>query len=132
PDTLTDDEILYLDNLNELFKKKKAKEATDDDKEFYDKHRHNLETDKALKAEWDRFVYGKAIECTDFLVGLLEATERLFAQCDSFIGEKTLRIRTQKTTSKKSWLDLNEDVGLAFCNAYRGLEKLTDWQVNWE
>ncbi|MFD2670966.1 FtsK/SpoIIIE domain-containing protein [Marinicrinis sediminis] len=132
PDTLMDEEIIYLDNLNELFKKKKAKEATEEDKEFYDKHRHNLETEKALKAEWDRFVYGKAIECTDFLVGLLEATERLFAQCDSFIGKKTLRIRTQKTTSKKAWLDINEDVGLAFCNAYRGLEKLTNWQVNWE
>ncbi|MEK8130868.1 FtsK/SpoIIIE domain-containing protein [Paenibacillus filicis] len=132
PDTLTDAEILYLDNLNELFQKKKAKEATEEDKEFYDKHRHNLETDKALKAEWDRFVYGKAIECTDFLVGLLEVTERLFTQCDNFIGEKTLRIRTQKTTSKKAWLDLNEDIGMAFCTAYRGLEKLTNWQVNWE
>lgn len=21
---------------------------------------------------------------------------------------------------------------MAFCNAYRGLEKLTNWQVNWE
>ncbi|MEC0174346.1 FtsK/SpoIIIE domain-containing protein [Paenibacillus favisporus] len=132
PDTLTNDETTYLNNLNELFKKRKAKEATEEDKEFYDKHRQNLETDKALKAEWDRFVYGKAIECTDFLVGLLEATERLFAQCDSFNGEKTLKIRTQKTTSKKSWLDLNEDVGLLFCNAYRGLEKLTNWQVNWD
>ncbi|MWC31081.1 FtsK/SpoIIIE domain-containing protein [Paenibacillus sp. MMS18-CY102] len=132
PDTLTDAEILYLNNLNQLFQKKKAKEATEEDKEFYDKHRQNLETDKALKAEWDRFVYGKAIECTDFLVGLLEATERLFAQCDSFIGGKTLRIRTQKTTSKKAWLDLNEDIGMTFCTAYRGLEKLTNWQVNWE
>lgn len=132
PDTLTLDELTYLNNLNELFNKRKAKEASEEDKEFYDKHRHNLETDKALKAEWDRFVYGKAIECTDFLVGLLGATERLFAQCDSFYGEKTLKIRTQKTTSKKSWLDLNEDIGLFFCNAYRGLEKLTNWQVNWD
>ncbi|WP_336784695.1 FtsK/SpoIIIE domain-containing protein [Paenibacillus sp. MMO-177] len=132
PDTLTVEEVTYLDNLNELFKKRKAKEATEEDKEFYDKHRQNLETDKALKAEWDRFVYGKAIECTDFLVGLLEATERLFAQCDSYHGEKTLKIRTQKTNSKKSWLDLNEDIALHFCNAYRGLEKLTNWQVSWD
>ncbi|MEC0238375.1 FtsK/SpoIIIE domain-containing protein [Paenibacillus dokdonensis] len=132
PDTLTDEEITYLNNLNELFNKRKAKEATEEDKEFYDKHRQNLEAEKALKAEWDRFVYGKPIECTDFLVGLLEATERLFAQCDSFNGEKTLKIRTQKTTSKKSWLEINEDVGLSFCNAYRGLEKLTNWQVNWD
>jgi len=132
PDILTDDEIIYLNNLSELIKKRKAKEATEEDKEFYDKHRQYLETDKALKAEWDRYVYGKPIECTDFLVGLLEATERLFAQCDSFNGEKTLKIRTQKTNSKKSWLDLNEDIGLFFCNAYRGLEKLTNWQVNWD
>ncbi|TDL50361.1 DNA translocase FtsK [Paenibacillus dendritiformis] len=132
PDILTDNEIIYLNNLNELIKKRRAKEATEEDKEFYDEHRQYLETDKAVKAEWDRYVYGKPIECTDFLVGLLEATERLFSQCDSFIGEKTLKIRTQKTTSKKSWLDLNEDIGLFFCNAYRGLEKLTNWQVNWD
>ncbi|WP_433938563.1 FtsK/SpoIIIE domain-containing protein [Paenibacillus lautus] len=132
PDTLTDDEITYLNNLNELFIKRKAKEASEEDKEFYDKHRQNLETDKAIKAEWDRFVYGKPIECTDFLVGLLEATERLFAQCENFDGKKVLKIRTQKTTSKKSWLDLNEDVGLFFCNSYRGLEKLTNWQVTWD
>lgn len=132
PNTLTDEEITYISNLNEFFKKRKAKEATDEDKEFYEKHRQNLETDKSLKAEWDRYVYGKAIECSDFLVGLLEATERLFAQCDSVTGVKSLKIRTQKTNSKKSWMDLNEDVALYFCCAYRGLEKLTDWQVNWE
>ncbi|WP_339307032.1 FtsK/SpoIIIE domain-containing protein [Paenibacillus sp. FSL L8-0435] len=133
PETLTEDEFTYLNDFKERFKKRQVKEATEEDKDFYDKHRQNLETDKALKAEWDRFVYGKAIECTDFLVGLLDATERLFAQCDSSTGEKKLRIRTQKTTSRKSWLDLNEDVGLFFCNAYRGLEKLTnDWQVIWD
>ncbi|MDF9843744.1 MULTISPECIES: FtsK/SpoIIIE domain-containing protein [unclassified Paenibacillus] len=132
PNTLTDEELIYLSNLDEFFKKRKAKEATEEDKEFYDKHRQNLETDKSLKAEWDRYVYGKAIDCSDFLVGLLEATERLFAQCDSVAGMKSLKIRTQKTNSKKSWLDLNEDVALYFCCAYRGLEKLTDWQVNWE
>ncbi|MGF7048385.1 S-DNA-T family DNA segregation ATPase FtsK/SpoIIIE [Paenibacillus sp. DS2015] len=132
PETLTEDEITYLSNLDEFFEKKKAKEATDEDKEFYDKHRQNLEIDKPLKAEWDRYVYGKAIECNEFLVGFLEAIERLFAQCDSVTGEKSLKIRTQKTTSKKSWLELNEDVALYFCSAYRGLEKLTNWQVKWE
>ncbi|MEV5029607.1 FtsK/SpoIIIE domain-containing protein [Paenibacillus sp. LPE1-1-1.1] len=132
PNTLTEDEVTYLSNLDEFLKKRKAKEATEEDKEFYDKHRQNLELDKSLKAEWDRYVYGKAIECTDFLVGLLEATERLFAQCASITGLKSMKIRTQKTNSKKSWLDLNEDVALYFCSAYKGLEKLTDWQVKWE
>lgn len=132
PNTLTDDEVTYLNNLNDLIKKRKAKEATEEDKEFYDRHRQYLETDKALKAEWDRYVYGKPIECTDFLVGLLEAIERLFVQCDNFNGEKQLKIRTQKTNSRKAWLDLNEEVGLFFCYAYRGLEKLTNCWVTWD
>lgn len=131
PEALSIDEVSYLQNLSEIFNKKRTIEISEEGKDFYDNHTQELESDKSLKSEWDRFVYGKAIDCTDFYVGFLEACERLFSQSKINIGNKILRIRTRRET-KRNWKDLNEDVGLFFCCAYRGLEKLTNFKVEWD
>ncbi len=129
PDSLSQDDLQYLEAL------RKRKGSRDEDKDFYEDHRHELEMDRALKSLWEKFVYGKPIECTDFLVGLVTAVQRLFAQCDYTTGLKELRIKTSKGKGQKQWLDINEDVGLYFCTAYRGIEKLTSnhvvWDTNW-
>lgn len=127
PDTLTEPELQYLKTL-----KKRKKEPLEEDREFYDTHRHELDADQKLKAKWDKFVYGQAIECTDFLIGLLQAFERLFAQAESVEGTKSLKISTQKGSGKSKWLDLNADVGLYFCTRYRGIENLTSPHIEWE
>jgi S-DNA-T family DNA segregation ATPase FtsK/SpoIIIE len=127
PDTLTANETQYLNAL----KKRNKKEALDEDREFYDTHRNELDANRQLKAKWDKFVYGQAIECTDFLIGLLQAFERLFEQADSVEGIKSLKITT-KSSAKSKWLDLNADVGLYFCTRYRGFEKLTSPYIEWE
>jgi len=129
PELLSEDEVSYLENLSELLNKR-SMEATDEDKEFYDNHKQELETNKLLKSEWDRFVYGKPIDCSDFIVGLLDACDRLFNQSVNMSGNKLLRIRTRKET-KKNWMDLNEDVGLFFCIAYRGMDRLTSYKIEW-
>ncbi|MGF9796391.1 FtsK/SpoIIIE domain-containing protein [Brevibacillus agri] len=128
PESLTDEEKDYLSTLS----KRKVKEASEEDKEFYERHRHELDGERPLKSQWDRFVYGKPIECTDFLVGLVESIHRLFDQCDDITGSKELRIRTSKGSGKKTWQDINEDVGLYFCTAYRGIEKVTSKHVYWD
>ncbi len=128
PETLTEEETQYLNAL----KKRNKREALEEDREFYDTHRHELDANRQLKAKWDKFVYGQAIECTDFLIGLLQAFERLFEQADSVEGIKSLKITTQKSSAKSKWLDLNADVGLYFCTRYRGIEKLTSPYIEWE
>lgn len=128
PDSLLEEDILYLEAL----KKRRTKEPTDDDKDFYDKHRSELDKNRTLKSKWDKFVYGKPIECDDFLIGLLEAIERLFEQSGQTTGKKILRIKSQKERSKSKWLDVNADIGLFFCTRYRGLERLTGPQVSWD
>ncbi len=129
PDVLSNDELQYLESL------RKRKGARDEDKDFYENHRHELETDSVLRSQWEKFVYGKPIECTDFLVGLITAIQRLFAQCEYTKGNKELRIRTSKGKGQRQWLDINEDVGLYFCAAHRGIEKITNnrviWDTNW-
>lgn len=128
PEVLTEAEISYLHTLE----KRKIKEANEEDREFYEQHRHELELERSLKSDWDKFVYGKPIECDDFYVGLLEAIERLFEQCGNKSGGKSLLIKTTRGSSKKKWLELNEDVAMYFCTAYRGIEKLTNRYVKWE
>jgi DNA segregation ATPase FtsK/SpoIIIE, S-DNA-T family len=128
PDTLTEPEQEYLQTL----RKRKIKQALDEDKEFYEAHRLELEQNRQLKSKWDKFVYGQPIECTDFLVGLLQAFERLFVQAENLNTTKSLKISTQKSKTKSKWLELNAEVGLYFCTRYRGLEKLTGSNIQWE
>jgi DNA segregation ATPase FtsK/SpoIIIE, S-DNA-T family len=128
PDTLTESEVQYINAL----KKRNKREALDEDREFYDTHRHELEGDRKLKAKWDKFVYGQPIECTDFLIGLLQAFERLFDQAESVASVKSLKIETQKKAAKSKWLEINADVGRYFCIRYRGIEHLTAPHIEWE
>jgi DNA segregation ATPase FtsK/SpoIIIE, S-DNA-T family len=127
-DLLTEEDEDYLD----LLEKRKAKEPNDDDISFYEKHRYQIENNKKLKAKWDKFIYGKPIECTDFLVGFLQAIERLFAQSESTRGKKIIKVKTQKSDRRSSWLNMNTDLGLYFCTRYKGLEMITSPLIEWD
>lgn len=128
PDVLIEDDKKYLSTLS----KRTTKEALEEDKNFYDNHRQEMERDRSLKTRWDKFVYGQAIECTDFLIGLVAAIERLFDRLDQVKGKKSLVIKTHKQKSKSKWLELNADVGNYFCIRYRGLEVLTSPEIIWD
>lgn len=128
PNELSRDEWEYLKNL----KKRTTKEALEDDRDFYELHRKELEEDRSLKSKWDKFVYGQPIECTEFLTGLLAAVERLFNRAEKTVGKKRLVVRTQKRQGRSKWLELNADVGLYFSTRYRGLEQLTSPEVEWD
>jgi DNA segregation ATPase FtsK/SpoIIIE, S-DNA-T family len=127
-DTLTQDDIDYLETLA----KRTSSEPNEEDMEFFESRRQELDGNRSLKSKWDRFVYGKPVESDDFFAGLLEAIERLFSQSGSIVGKKTLKIKTQKKSSKSSWLELNTDIGLFFCTRYRGLDRLTQPNINWD
>jgi DNA segregation ATPase FtsK/SpoIIIE, S-DNA-T family len=128
PDSLTDTETQYLEAL----RKRGIKDPLEEDQEFYERHHTELESRKDLKAKWDKFVYGQPIECNDFLVGLVEAMERLFQQASNNVLPRRLIISTQKQQSKSKWLDLNADVATYFCIRYRGIEKLTQSFITWD
>ncbi len=130
PDTLTESETQYINAL----KKRNKREALDEDREFYDAHRQELEgdRDRKLKAKWDKFVYGQPIESTDFMIGLLQAFERLFDQAENVDSVKSLKIETQKKAAKSKWLELNANVGRYFCTRYGGIEQLTSPHIEWE
>lgn len=127
PDRLTDADREYLEQL----KKSKLREPRDDDRDFFEAHREELSQNRGLRAKWDRFIFGRPIECSDFLEGLMLALERLYSQARSLAGPRSLEIRTAKQT-KGQWLELNADVATAFAVRYRGLPELTGPNVSWD
>lgn len=127
PDRLSAADDDYLQAL----KGRSLKETRDDDREFFEAHRDELGQDKALRVKWERFVFGRPIECTDFLEGLLRAIERLFGQVNLVGGGRKLTIKSARR-SRAQWLDINADVGLAFGLRYRGLPALIGSSVEWD
>lgn len=127
PDRLSAADTEYLETL----KTRSLKETRDDDRDFFETHRDNLGQDKALRAKWERFVFGRPIECGDFLEGLLRAVERLFGQVTLTAGKRTILIKSARRT-RSQWLDINADIGLAFGLRYRGLQALMGASVEWD
>lgn len=127
PDRLSPADIDYLEAL----KARSLKETRDDDREFFEAHRDDIGQDKALRVKWERFIFGRPIECHDFLEGLLRALERLFGQVNLAAGKRSLTIRSARR-NRSQWLDINADVGLAFGLRYRGLRKLMGSTITWD
>jgi S-DNA-T family DNA segregation ATPase FtsK/SpoIIIE len=125
PELLSDDERQYLQALVS----RSGNEPTEDDTEFYEAHRNELKEERKLKSAWDRFVFGKARETEDFLLGIALSMESLFSQGEAGAKRK-LRIRCDRAT-KKELKDLNVDAGLYFARRYSGAKALFSDRVTW-
>lgn len=128
PDRLSGADKEYLRQLKES---KSHKEPRDDDRDFFEAHREELGQDRSLRAKWERFIFGRPIECTDLLDGLLRTLERLYGQAGALSAARSLEIRTTRRT-KAQWLELNADVATAFAVRYRGLPALMGGAVKWD
>jgi S-DNA-T family DNA segregation ATPase FtsK/SpoIIIE len=127
PGRLSDSDTEYL----RLLKTRSLKETRDDDREFFEAHRDDLAQDKPLRAKWERFIFGRPIECSDFAEGLLLVIERLFGQVNPSVGKRTLTIRSSRR-SRAQCLEINAGVALAFGIRYRGLPALMGEAVDWD
>lgn len=125
PELLSDDERQYLQSLVT----RSGSEPTEDDTEFYEAHRNELKEERKLKSAWDRFVFGKARETDDFLLGIALCMESLFSQGEAGAKRK-LKIRCDRAT-KKELKDLNVDAGLYFARRYAGAKALFGERVTW-
>lgn len=128
PDRLSDAERGYLKTLKDS---RSLKETRDEDREFFEAHRDDFAAARPLRAKWERFIYGRPVECTDFLEGLLRSVERLFSQTGQMALPRTLAVRTTRRTIN-NWLELNADVGETFAQRYRGIRALMGDQVEWD
>ena len=127
PDLLSDEDVEYLELLS---KRPKATQPIEDDQAFYESHRNEIKDDRKLRSAWDKFIYGRPRECSDFLVGLAASIESLFNQAPE-AKKRTLLIRCDNAT-KRELRDVNVDAGLYFSRRYAGLRALLGSRVKWD
>lgn len=127
-DALGDNWRVYLEDLKS---REKRTEWNDEDKTFFDLHRHYIEQDKSLSTRWERAIFGQPIECQDFLEGLVAVTYQLLAGEGDLVGERYLKISVNKP--RKAWIEqFNHDVISFFSVMYRGIYEVMGDKIVWE
>ncbi|MDD2273764.1 MAG: FtsK/SpoIIIE domain-containing protein [Desulfuromonadaceae bacterium] len=116
--------------LEELKSREKRSEWNESDEEFYELHRRFLDQDIKLRTRWEKVIFGKPIECTDFLDGFVTAVQRLVARGSGLSGDKFIRVRVSK--GRTEWRErFNNDIATFFSTMYRGLPELLGDKVEW-
>ncbi len=117
--------------LEDLKSRERRSDFTEDDEEFFVKHRRLLEQDARLCARWEKALYGKPIECNDFFDGFARVVNSLHAGLRDAEGERILRFTVTK--GRKEWRErFNYDAGSYFSAMYRGLKELMGSKADWK
>ncbi|RSZ55152.1 DNA translocase FtsK [Massilia atriviolacea] len=130
-----DDDVLdarWRKHLDELRARERRTDwVEDDDEAFFELHRRYLEQDKSLHGRWEKAIFGKAIECHDFLDGFTDVAYRLVSGAGDTGKERILRFTVTK--GRKEWRErFNHDVGAYFSSMYRGIKELMGAKVDWK
>lgn len=128
-----DSEVLverWRKHLEDLKTRERRSDWNDEDEEFFELHRRYIEQDPKLHARWEKVIFGKPIECTDFFEGILSVAHQLVASATPSTRERFLRLTVNK--GRKEWRErFNHDVGSYFSAMYRGLKELLGSKVQW-
>jgi DNA segregation ATPase FtsK/SpoIIIE, S-DNA-T family len=128
-----DSEVLvdgWRKHLEDLKTRERRSDWNDEDEEFFELHRRYIEQDPKLHARWEKVIFGKPIECTDFFEGILSVAHQLVASAAPSTKERFLRLTVNK--GRKEWRErFNHDVGSYFSAMYRGLKELLGSKVQW-
>lgn len=117
--------------LEDLKARERRSDFTEDDEEFFVKHRRLLEQDAKLCSRWEKALYGKPIECTDFFDGFARVVNSLHAGLRDPQSERILRFTVTK--GRKEWRErFNYDAGSYFSAMYRGLKELMGSKADWK
>ncbi|ATZ95762.1 FtsK/SpoIIIE domain-containing protein [Dickeya fangzhongdai] len=117
--------------LEELHSRERRSEFTEEDEAFFVKQRRLLEQDPKLCSRWEKALYGKPIDCNDFLEGFTRVVHSLHAGLRDPQGERILRFTVNK--GRTEWRErFNYDAGCFFSAMYRGLKELMGAKVDWK
>lgn len=129
PDALDERWKKHLEELKA--REKRSDWQTPEDEEFFERHRHFIEESPELRKRWEKVVFGKPVECLDFLDGFVTVAHRLVLGAGDTKGERFLRVRIRR--GRKDWrTNFNHDVGAFFSMMYRGLAESLGERVEWK
>lgn len=129
PDVLDAEWRKHLEGLRA---REKRSDWNDDDEAFFELHRRYIEKNQKLHARWEKVIFGKPIECHDFLDGFASVAHRLVVGAGAWEtkGERFLRFTVTK--GRKEWRERhNQDVGAFFSSMYRSLRELMGARADW-
>ncbi|MET3434423.1 S-DNA-T family DNA segregation ATPase FtsK/SpoIIIE [Herbaspirillum seropedicae] len=116
--------------LEDLKSRERRADFMPEDEDFFATHRRFLERDTKLLSRWEKALFGKPIECSDFLDGFARVVNNLHAGLDDAEGERILRFTVNK--GRTEWRErFNHDAGCFFSTMYRGLSHLMGGKVDW-
>jgi DNA segregation ATPase FtsK/SpoIIIE, S-DNA-T family len=116
--------------LEDLRAREKRSDWNEEDEAFFEIHRSHIEKNKQLHSRWEKVIFGKPVECVDFLEGFAAVAHRLAVGAGEPAGERVLRFTVIK--GRTEWRErFNGDVGAFFSTMYRGLKELMGSRVEW-
>lgn len=124
----------WKNHLTEMKTREKRSDwQTPEDEEFFERHHNFIDENPDLRKRWEKAVFGKPVECFDFLEGFVAAVHRLVRSAGDVYGERFLRVRIRRRP--KDWrANYNHDVGAYFSMMYRGLAEnlceYIDWKID--
>ncbi len=120
PDVLLDQWRKHLEDLKA--RERRSDFPEDNDETFFSLHRRYIEEDPKLHSRWEKAIFGKPIECHDFLDGFVNVTHSLVVKAgDEKMGERFLRFTVNK--GRKEWRErFNYDVGAYFFGDVSGAQ----------
>ena len=117
-------------HLEDLRSRERRSDWNEEDENFFELYRRYIEKNPKLHARWEKVIFGKPIECHDFLDGFTSVAHRLVVGAGEVAGERFLRLTVTK--GRKEWRErFNHDVGAFFSAMYRGLKELMGAKVEW-
>jgi S-DNA-T family DNA segregation ATPase FtsK/SpoIIIE len=117
-------------HLEDLRAREKRSDWNEEDEAFFEIHRSHIEKNKQLHSRWEKVVFGKPVECVDFLEGFAAVAYRLAVGAGEPVGERVLRFTVTK--GRTEWRErFNGDVGAFFSTMYRGLKELMGSRIEW-
>ncbi len=117
--------------LLNLLEKRQPRDPDEEILDFFEVRRKFLQEDIALKTRWDKYIFGAPIECTDFLVGLVQCMSVFFDQGVSDSCVFSLSIRSDKRTPHQL-RGLNHNAGCYFAMKYRAIQQLLPQSIQWD
>jgi DNA segregation ATPase FtsK/SpoIIIE, S-DNA-T family len=118
----SDDDVLVIQALSKVARK--AGSAADEFREFFERRSEQLETDVSLFIEWEEFVHGRRVECTDLFQGIFECLHRSIRGLAP--NESAYVVLEGKRQSKpNSFIEMSQRACEYFERAYGWLEART-------
>lgn len=127
--TPTPDDELVIQALTKIARRPGS--APEEFREFFEKRTEQLEKDPGLFVEWEDFVHGKRIECTDLFEGIFECLHKSVRGLDQHEAAYVV-LEGKRQSKPNSFLEVNQRACEYFERNYGDLESRTKKQIQFK